>query len=233
MIRKEMRRKIFKKKNFLFLLLTNCLVVSLWFSNLKVQSLIDHLRHVPWLPLLSRGQAVPSLAHVQCLWEWSLQEEKKVMLKTVYPCCGDLVGDTLWELLFQPSLLLDSPNKSTKSAEFSNVKHILLSFCCCLVTVVSTSFATTWTLACRTPLSMRFPRQEYWSGLLFLPPGNLLDPGKESPALAGQFFVDAKWCCRKAIVTFTFILSSIELRKEQQWTKSLPPTRSQNHENPS
>ena len=70
---------------------------------------------------------------------------------------------------------------------------------------------------------MGFSKQEYWSGLPFLPPGNLLDPGKESPALAGQFFVDAKWCCRKAIVTFTFILSSIgsELRKEQQWTKEI------------
>ena len=33
-------------------------------------------------------------------------------------------------------------------------------------------------------------RQEYWSGLLFLPPGDLPDPGIEpkSPALAGRFF---------------------------------------------
>ena len=26
---------------------------------------------------------------------------------------------------------------------------------------------TPWTVACRTPLSMEFSRQEYWSGLLF------------------------------------------------------------------
>ena len=33
--------------------------------------------------------------------------------------------------------------------------------------------------------SMRFPRQEYWTGLPFLPPGDLPDPGIElgSPAL--------------------------------------------------
>ena len=179
MIRKEMRRKIFKKKNFLFLFLTNCLVVSLWFSNLKVQSLIDHLRHVPWLPLLSRGQAVPSLAHVQCLWEWSLQEEKKVMLICVSMLWGPSRRYTLRAIISTLSSSWLTPNKSTKSAEFSNVKHILLSFCCCLVTVVSTSFATTWTLACRTPLSMRFPRQEYWSGLLFSSPGDLPDPGIE------------------------------------------------------
>ena len=37
---------------------------------------------------------------------------------------------------------------------------------------------------------MGFPRQEYWSGLLFPPPGDLLDPGFESlsPALSGGFF---------------------------------------------
>ena len=39
-------------------------------------------------------------------------------------------------------------------------------------------------------LSMEFARQEHWSGLPFLPPGNLPDPGIEpaSPALAGRFF---------------------------------------------
>ena len=37
---------------------------------------------------------------------------------------------------------------------------------------------------------MGFSRQEYWSGLLCPPPGNLSDPGIEptSPALAGGFF---------------------------------------------
>ena len=37
---------------------------------------------------------------------------------------------------------------------------------------------------------MGFPRQEYWSGLPFPPPGDLPDPGIEpvSPTLAGLFF---------------------------------------------
>ena len=40
------------------------------------------------------------------------------------------------------------------------------------------------------PLSMGFPRQEYWCGLPFLSPGDLPDPGIQasSPALAGEFF---------------------------------------------
>ena len=40
-------------------------------------------------------------------------------------------------------------------------------------------FATPWTVACQSPLSMKFSRQEYWSGLPFPSPGDLLDPGME------------------------------------------------------
>ena len=38
-------------------------------------------------------------------------------------------------------------------------------------------FATPWTMACQTPLSMEFSRQEYWSGLPFPSPGDLPHPG--------------------------------------------------------
>ena len=46
---------------------------------------------------------------------------------------------------------------------------------------------TEWIVAHRAPLSMGFPRQEYWCGLPFPSPGDLPDPGIES-ALAGGFF---------------------------------------------
>ena len=35
-------------------------------------------------------------------------------------------------------------------------------------------FATPWTVALQTSLSMEFSRQKYWSGLPFSPPGHLL-----------------------------------------------------------
>ena len=60
-------------------------------------------------------------------------------------------------------------------------------------------FVTLWTVAHQAPLSMGFSRQEYWSGLPYLPPGDLPDPGIEptfltSPALAGGFFTtSATW----------------------------------------
>jgi len=42
-----------------------------------------------------------------------------------------------------------------------------------------------WTVALQTPLTLKFSRQEYWSGLWFLSPGDLPDPEIEprSPAL--------------------------------------------------
>ena len=51
--------------------------------------------------------------------------------------------------------------------------------------VMSNSFVTPWIVARQAPLAMRFPRQEYWSGLPFHSPGDLPDPGikPRSPAL--------------------------------------------------
>ena len=55
---------------------------------------------------------------------------------------------------------------------------------------MSETFVTPWTVAHQAPLSMEFPKQEYWSGFPFSAPGNLPDPGIEPrpPAVAGGFF---------------------------------------------
>ena len=46
-------------------------------------------------------------------------------------------------------------------------------------------FATPWAVAHQAPPSLGFSRQEYWTGLPFLPPGDLPDSGIEpvSPSL--------------------------------------------------
>ena len=60
-------------------------------------------------------------------------------------------------------------------------------------------FATLWTVAHQSPLSMGFSRQECWSGLPCPPPGNLQDPGIKPvsltlPELAGGFYTtSATW----------------------------------------
>ena len=75
--------------------------------------------------------------------------------------------------------------------------------------VMSYSFATPWTIALQAALSLRFPRQAYWSGLLFPSPWYLPTQGSNlsllncrqilyhlryqgSPCLT----LACSWCCR-------------------------------------
>ena len=59
------------------------------------------------------------------------------------------------------------------------IKHICISGGGGLVSTSCSTLVTPWTVACQAPVSMGFPRQEYWSGLPFPSPGNLPDPGIE------------------------------------------------------
>ena len=82
------------------------------------------------------------------------------------------------------------PNFFTQAVTFF---HGVNTFCAYMLSCFShlQLFVTLWTVACQTPMSMGLSRQEYWSGLPFPPPGELLNPGIESPvapALAGGFF---------------------------------------------
>ena len=52
-------------------------------------------------------------------------------------------------------------------------------FNCCRVGI----FVTSGTVALQAPLSLGFPRQEYWRGLLFPVPGSLRNLGIESASL--------------------------------------------------
>ena len=68
--------------------------------------------------------------------------------------------------------------------------YIYIFCCCCLVAKSCPTLATPWTVALQAPLCMIFPRQEYWSGLLFPSPRDLPNAAIEpaSPALAGGCF---------------------------------------------
>ena len=59
--------------------------------------------------------------------------------------------------------------------------------------------ATPWTIACHSPLSNKFSRQEYWNRLPFPSSGDFPDPRPESsslasPALAGRFCPSVDEC---------------------------------------
>ena len=55
-----------------------------------------------------------------------------------------------------------------------------------MVCVLCLIFETPWTVGCQAPLFMAFPRQGFWSGVPFPPPGVLFNPGIElvSPELS-------------------------------------------------
>ena len=83
-----------------------------------------------------------------------------------------------------------------------------------------------WTVAHQAPLSMRFSRRGYGSGLPFPPPGDLAKPGIEpvssvSPALVGGFFTTSTtWVAKPEIQicfvkSFTFVLVSKDLLRKE------------------
>ena len=79
----------------------------------------------------------------------------------IYQIVGNYFGTRL-EFSF-PDLLVSS---EFQSHTFMACVHV------CSVTQ-SCLFATPWTVACQAPTSMGFPREEYWSGLLFTPAGDI------------------------------------------------------------
>ena len=82
------------------------------------------------------------------------------------------LGVQVWSLL-----------RELRSCMFHGVAK---NWCCCCCLVVSNSFVTSWTVGCQALLSMRFPRQEYLSGLPFPSPGDLPNSGIELMSLALQ-----------------------------------------------
>ena len=76
---------------------------------------------------------------------------------------------------------------------------------------VTSDSVNSWTIALQAPLSMGFPRPEYWSGLPFPSPGDLSDPRLEaaSPAVAGGFFSIEPSGKPKKIYTFINIFCNL------------------------
>ena len=91
--------------------------------------------------------------------------------------------------------------------DFYIIKFRSLFPCGGLVAKLSDSFVTSWTVVHKAPLSIGFPRQEYWSGLPFPSPGDIPDPGIEPQVscIAGRFFTD--WITREACL-FPYSISN-------------------------
>ena len=55
------------------------------------------------------------------------------------------------------------------------------------VTQLCPTFCDPWTVFRQAPPAMGFSRQKYWSGLPFLSPGDLPDPGEKCTLFTGYF----------------------------------------------
>ena len=85
---------------------------------------------------------------------------------------------------------------------------------------MSDSFATPWTVAHQAPLSMGFPRQEYWSGLPFPSPGDPPDPEMEPHLLhAGGFFITEPSGSGSTFCSFKIPTSHRKLERPSKWRR--------------
>ena len=96
---------------------------------------------------------------------------------------------------------------------------------CCLLLSHAQLFAIPCAITHQAPLSMGFPRQEYWSELPFPPPGNISDSRIKttslvSPALAGGFFTTSTtW---ESWINMINVKLNAELRLEPKETPQVP-----------
>ena len=103
-----------------------------------------------------------------------------------YFCCCFLASELL--IYFSPRIQISEVfGKVSKCHHISPFFWRLKFVCCCLVAKCCPTFWHPMDCA-QAPLSMGFPRQEYWSGVTFPSPGDLPNPGIQptSPALAGR-----------------------------------------------
>ena len=105
-----------------------------------------------------------------CVWHepWS---EVQFLSKWI----SSFLSTIYWRNIFFTFVLLLVPllknQLTTKMNDF-----ILANWCSQSLSCVQL-FAITWTVACQAPLSMKFSRQEYWSGLPYPSSGDILGLG--------------------------------------------------------
>ena len=94
------------------------------------------------------------------------------------------------------------------------------------------SVLTWWTVTCKSPLSMGFSRQEYWSGLSCTPPRDLPNPGIQwtshsSPALQADCLQLSHWgspLLGHMAVLFFFTFKELPYCSHSGWNNLFPPT---------
>ena len=107
---------------------------------------------------------------------------------SMFKCSFDeFVGEKVFSLSYSSAILAPPPKRLFSSYSLSAIMVVSSAYLRLLIFLLAILIP-----AC-APLSMGFPRQEYWCGLHFPTPGDFPDPGLKStshvsPALASRFF---------------------------------------------
>ena len=117
-----------------------------------------------------------------CPLQFRLLSSRPVIMPADVTCPSHSRAPSLHALSLPAKILRQQKSKAPVSALAALVGVCMLSR--------SQPFVIPWTVAYQAPLSMGFPRQEYWSGLPFPTQRDLPNPGIEltSPPLGGEFF---------------------------------------------
>ena len=136
----------------------------------------------PWRVYSSLEHTMSWFTFIPLLIIFSAKNAPSPIIVFSYLFFGSCFRHHLWKIYLIP-LSLDSPSLTFFYSIF--YFYNALNTLCISRSVVSQFFATPWTVAHQAPLSMGFPRQEYWSGLPFPSAVDLSNPRIElgSPTL--------------------------------------------------
>ena len=155
------------------------------------------------------GASPPSLARSQLLSVSSLPPTEELSATTIHQREWTAFSSSLWSKVTSENSTPFHPKSEVMKSKRSKTDHMIwapnlympmlmlhlhlyvsLTFLPSFVHASMPShfsrvwlFATQWTVACQAPLSIGFSRQEYWSGLLCPPPGDLPKPELEPTSL--------------------------------------------------
>ena len=119
-----------------------------------------------------------------------------------FPCQVDLHNSSeVSTIEFYLATLQKYPPSNFMTLTNPMLAETVLCICVCVLSCVQL-FETPWTVACQAPLTMGFPRQEYWSWLPFPSPVDLPDPKIEpvSPELQRILYHLSDWGYKRCMM---------------------------------
>ena len=150
------------------------------------KEMVTHSSILAWrIPWIKEPGGLQSMGSQRVRHDWATNPYP---LKKYCLACND--GE-IWSDFFFP-FFSSCHNVVYKRIQFWHI-YTYMYICCAQSLSNVLLFVTPWAVAHQASLSLGLFRQEYWSGLPFPPPGDLLDLGIKlvfpvSPGLAGGFF---------------------------------------------